>query len=69
MTDDTGPKTRQADSLMTMTIRNGRIGTVLPLSLSRVRKDTMGLDAHPGDILTRVDRAIRVAGPASLRVS
>ena len=28
MTDDTGPKTRRADPLMTMTIRNGRIGTV-----------------------------------------
>ena len=28
MTDDTGPKTRRADPVMTMTIRIGRIGTV-----------------------------------------
>ena len=30
MTDDTWPKTRRADPLMTMTIRIGRIGTVIP---------------------------------------
>ena len=50
MTDDTGPKTRRADPLMTMTIRIGRIETVDPVSIHKSGCDVTNMSPTMPDI-------------------